>query len=256
MSLVHIVSERGGHWQRLVMDAPRGNLLSRAMVQELAAAVETAAAQPRIKWLTIEGAGPDFSYGAKIQEHLPGPMREILPEAVQLTRQLLHVRVLTAALVHGRCLGGGFELALSCDDILAADDAVFGLPEIRLAALPPMGAALLPARVGASRAARAVVTGEPLTAAYWHDAGLVSVVAPQATMEEAAGDWFDRHLAPRSAAALTCAVEASRLALRASVLPVLDAAERLYLDALLTTHDATEGIQAWIEKRPPVWEDR
>ena len=255
MSIVNIVSERGGAWLRLVMDAPRGNLLSLAMVRDLRAALQEVARQPRLKWITIEGAGPDFSYGAKIQEHLPEPMREVLPETMALTRDLLHVQALTAALVHGRCLGGGFELALACDDILAGADAVFGLPEIRLAAFPPMAAALLPPRVGASRASRAIVTGDVLTAGYWYDAGLVSLVAPQSTLEEAAGDWFDRHLAPRSAAALTCAVEASRLALRAAALPVLVAAERLYLDGLLATHDAAEGIQAWIDKRPPAWQD-
>ena len=92
----------------------------------------------------------------------------------------------TAALVEGRCLGGGFELALCCDDIMAAADATFGLPEIKLAAFPPAAAALLPLRVGASRATRAIITGQTQEAEYWHDAGLVSMVAPQRSLLEAA----------------------------------------------------------------------
>ena len=85
----------------------------------------------------------------------------MLPETHQLLRDLLAFPAATAALVEGRCLGGGFELLLACDDIIASDDAAFGFPEIRLCAFPPAGAALLPLRVGTSRATRAIVTGEP-----------------------------------------------------------------------------------------------
>jgi cyclohexa-1,5-dienecarbonyl-CoA hydratase len=253
MSIVRIIGERDGTWVRLVMDAPKGNLLSLDMVRALRDAVAQHAAEPGLKWLTIEGAGGQFSYGARIQEHLPEPMRTVLPATHGLFRDLLACPVSTAALVDGRCLGGGFELALACDDIIASSDATFGLPEIGLAAFPPAAAALLPGRVGASRAARAVVTGDPMGASYWHDAGLVSTVAPETTLIEAAREWFDRHLAPRSAVGLRYAAEAARIVLRAQVEPALDRAERLYLDGLLETMDAVEGIQAWIEKREPRW---
>jgi cyclohexa-1,5-dienecarbonyl-CoA hydratase len=256
MSLVHTIGERDGRWVRLVMQAPKGNLLSLEMVRGLRQAIDAHAGAPGLKWLTLEGAGGEFSFGAKIQEHLPEPMQSVLPETHALVRDLLACPVSTAALVSGRCLGGGFELALACDDIIAASESSFGLPEIALAAFPPVAAALLPGRVGASRACRAVLTGDPMSARYWHDAGLVSVVAPQATLLQAAGEWFDRHFAPRSAAGLRHAVEASRLVLRAQALPALEQAERLYLDGLLTTSDAVEGVQAWIDKRQPQWRDR
>lgn len=253
MAIVTTINERDGGWVRIVMNAPKGNLLSVEMVRALRAAVAAHAGARGLKWLTIEGAGDEFSYGAKIQEHLPEPMQTVLPESHGLFRELLACPVSTAALVNGCCLGGGFELALSCDDVIASAEAVFGLPEIALASFPPAAAALLPVRVGASRASRAVLTGDPMGARYWHEAGLVSIVAPQATVLEAAGDWFDRHLAPRSTVGLRYAVGASRLVLRAQVEPVLDQAERIYLDGLLRTADAVEGIQAWIEKRAPVW---
>ena len=255
MSIVRTISERDGAWCRLVMDAPKGHLLSLEMVRALREALARHGAWSGLRWLTIEGAGGQFSYGAKIQEHLPTPMQVVLPESHGLFRDLLACPVSTAALVDGRCLGGGFELALACDDIIAAPDAVFGLPEIALAAFPPAAAVLLPCRVGASRASRAVLTGEPLGARYWHDAGLVSIAAPQVTVLRAAGEWFDRHLATRSASGLRHAVAASRLVLRAQVEPALDLAERLYLDGLLKTADAVEGVQAWIDKRPPRWTD-
>jgi cyclohexa-1,5-dienecarbonyl-CoA hydratase len=255
MSHVRAVEERGGSWLRLVLDRPKGNLLSRDMVRALADAV-AAASQATRKWVTIEGAGEDFSFGAMIQEHLPGPMEQVLPETHALLRQLLGLPVPTAALVQGRCLGGGFELALACDIILASEGASIGLPEVGLAAFAPAAAALLPMRIGTSRAAAAMLTGEARDAAEWRDAGLVTIVGPRGRLLEAAGEWFDRHLAPRSAVALAAGAQASRLTLRTAAEPALAAAERLYLERTLPSHDATEGVRAFIEKRKPKWRDR
>jgi len=182
-------------------------------------------------------------------------MAVVLPSTHRVIKQLLAFPAPTAALVAGRCLGGGFELALACDDILATDAATFGLPEIRLAAFPPVAAAVLPLRVGASRATRAIVTGQLQSAGYWHDAGLLSMVAPTASLMEAAGDWFTSHLAPHSSVALSHAVAAARLTLRAQAEPALDKAERDYLAGLLKTDDAAEGVQAWIDKRAPNWKN-
>lgn len=250
---VRIQDEAGGGWVRLVMDSSPGNLISLDMVRDLEKALDAVAGRSGMRWLTVEGAGSDFSFGARIQEHLPATMRTVLPATHALFRRWLALPVPTAAIVHGRCLGGGFELALCCDDILATGDAVFGLPEITLAAFPPAGAAILPLRVGASRAARAVVTGDHQTAAYWHDAGLVSIAGEHHAVLESAREWFEARFAGRSATALGIAARASRATLRAQAEPILDALERLYLDELLPTEDAAEGVRAWMEKRPPVW---
>ena len=254
--LVRRIDERNGRWVRLVLDAPRGNLLSLAMIADLDLALDGLAGLRGLRWVTIEGAGGEFSFGAKIQEHLPEPMREVLPATMQLVRRWLALPVSTAALVEGRCLGGGFELALCCDDILAAPDATFGLPEVKVGACPPVGAVLLPLRVGASRAGRSVITGQLQSAEYWHQAGLVSVVAPDRTLVETSGHWFDTQLAGQSAIALSHACKAARAGVRAQVEPLLLQLERQYLEELLATHDAVEGVRAWMEKRAPLWEDR
>jgi cyclohexa-1,5-dienecarbonyl-CoA hydratase len=254
-ALVRSVPERNGSWRRIVLNAPRGNLLSLDMVSALRRAISEVNRERGLKWLTIEGADAEFSFGAKIQEHLPDEMLEVLPETNALIRQLLAFPAPTAALVDGRCLGGGFELALACDDVIATDQAVFGLPEIRLAAFPPAAAALLPLRVGASRASRAIVTGQLLTATYWNEAGLVSLVAAQSTLLDAAGSWFDAHLAPSSAIALSHAALAARATLSAQALPALDLAESRYLRDVLKTADAEEGVRAFMEKRAPQWKD-
>ncbi len=253
--LVRIQAARDGAWRRVQLNAPPGNLLSLDLVRALGRALHELESTPGIKWLTVEGAGDEFSFGAKIQEHEPGMMATVLPETHRVIRQLLAFPAPTAALVNGRCLGGGFELALACDDILATDSATFGLPEIRLAAFPPVAAAVLPLRVGASRATRAIVTGQQQSAGYWHDAGLLSMVAPAASLVEAAGSWFDTHLSRHSAIALSHAVAAARLTLRVQAEPALDKAERDYLAGLLKTHDAVEGVQAWIDKRAPNWKN-
>ncbi len=254
-ALVEVVSMRNGAWQRILLGGGRGNLLSLDLIRELGQQLHAVESQRGVKWVTFEGTGGEFSYGARIQEHLPEPMRTVLPETHRIIKRVLALPMPTAALVEGRCLGGGFELALACDDILATDAATFGLPEIRLAAFAPAAAAILPLRVGASRATRAIVTGHIHDANYWHEAGLVSMVAPQSDLLEAAAGYFDTHLAKSSAVALSHAVTASRLTLRAQAEPALDRAERDYLAGLLETQDATEGITAWLEKRAPNWKN-
>jgi cyclohexa-1,5-dienecarbonyl-CoA hydratase len=254
-ALVRTVEERNAAWLRIVLDKPPGNLLSREMVRALASTIG-AAVLPGRKWVTIEGAGADFSFGATIQEHLPGSMEVVLPETHAMIRQLLSLRCATAALVQGRCLGGGFELALACDTIIAAEDAALGLPEVALAAFPPAGAALLPLRVGASRAAEAILTGTPRTAAEWRDSGLVSAVTPRGRLLAAAGECFDAHLASRSPVGIAAAAEASRLTLRAVAEPAIAAAEQLYFERVLPTQDASEGVNAFVERREPRWRGR
>lgn len=250
--LVRRIDERDGRWVRLVLNAPRGNLLSLAVVQSLSDALDRVVA-PAVRWLTVEGAGGEFSWGADLREHRPEPMRTVLPATHALLRRWLEVPVPTAALVEGRCLGGGFELALCCDDIVSASDAVFGCPEIKVAAFAPMGAILLPLRVGASRATRALVTGDTQTADYWHQAGLVSLVPRGDDLWHAAGEWFDSRLGGKSATALSHATRAARSVMRAQVEALLPDLERQYLDELLATEDATEGVEAWLGKRGPRW---
>lgn len=251
--LVQVLSGRDGAWRRVIIGGGRGNLLSLDLVQAIGDALHDLESERGIKWVTFEGSGGEFSYGAKIQGHTPEMMQTVLPETHRLIKRILTFPAPTAALVEGRCLGGGFELAMACDDIIATDSTVFGLPEIRLAAFPPVAAALLPLKVGASRATRAIVTGQTQTATYWHDAGLISMVAPQSSLLNAAEGWFDQHLSRYSSVALAHAAAAARLTVRAQAEPALDQAERDYLSGLLKTKDAIEGVNAFLEKRTPNW---
>jgi cyclohexa-1,5-dienecarbonyl-CoA hydratase len=235
---------------------PKGNIVTADMVAALRSALESVAENPHLKLITIEGAGGDFSFGASIPEHAPGLIDRVLPEMHALVYDLLDAPAPTAAIVSGRCFGGGFELALACDFVFAADTATFALPEIALGVFPPAASALLPLRVGTARATRAILSGEVMTAAAWAEAGLIHALAPAGSLAAVVDAWFAAQLAPRSAAALRHAAAAARLSLASGVRESLPRLERLYLDDLMRTQDAVEGIDAFIAKRPPHWTDR
>ena len=144
----------------LVFEHHPGNLLTGEIVGQLHAALTDLDNLPHLKLVTIEGAGADFSFGASVPEHGPEEIARVLPATHALITALLEVPAPTAAVVRGKCLGGGFELALACDFILASDTAMFGLPEIALGVFPPAASVLLPVRAGAARATSAILSGD------------------------------------------------------------------------------------------------
>jgi cyclohexa-1,5-dienecarbonyl-CoA hydratase len=240
----------------LTMYHAKGNIITDALIHMMDVSLDRLAPMQALRLLTVEARGPDFSFGASIPEHAPGEIERVLPKTHALVRKLLAFPSPTAALVRGRCLGGGFELALACDFIFAEEGATFGLPEIALGVFPPAACALLPARVGTARATAAIVTGAPISGGDWHAAGLVTSVSRAGELAADVDRWFDANLRGRSAEALRHAVAGARLRLRQDVAALLPQLERLYLDGLMHTADAREGVAAFLGKRPPVWNDR
>lgn len=251
---VRVATRFDGALGQIVIDQPKANIVSLAVIEDLRDALARVSG-PHVRLVTIEGAGYYFSFGAAVDEHVPATIDRVLAALGNLVRDLLVSAAPTAAVVRGRCLGGGFEIALACDFLFAADTALLGVPEVLLGVFPPLAAAILPVRVGASRAAEAVITGEPRGVAFWQAAGLVTRSASAAGLDAAVDDFFRTHLAPRSAVALSTAAAASRVAVRHQIDAVLPRLERLYLDDLMRTDDAREGIAAFMEKRQPRWSD-
>jgi len=210
---LHLALDRDRTRAAFKLFHPKGNIVTAEMVAALAQALEPLVHEERLKLITIEGAGPDFSFGASVPEHAPGQIEHVLPEMHALIYALLDIPVPTAAIVRGRCLGGGFELALACDFIFAEASATFGLPEIALGVFPPAASALLPARVGTARATSAILSGAPRAAAEWLSAGLLEAVVPDGELEAAVDRWFAGTLQGRSAAALRHATAAARVSL-------------------------------------------
>jgi cyclohexa-1,5-dienecarbonyl-CoA hydratase len=256
MNPVHVAFNEGQSRAAFRLFHPKGNIITAEMIRALLQSLERLCDNPHLKLVTFEGAGADFSFGASIPEHAPALIGQVLPEAHALIHALLDLPAVTAAAVRGRCLGGGFEIALACDFIFAEESAVFGLPEIALGVFPPAASALLPARVGTARATSAIVTGTTGPAQAWRDDGLLEATVPDGTLQAAIDGWFEAHLAGKSAAALRYATAAARHGLRQHVRAVLPELEQLYLSDLMGTHDAAEGVAAFMEKRVPRWTDR
>ena len=160
----------------------------------------------------------------------------------------------TAAAVRGRCLGGGMELACFCNRVVAHPDAVFAQPEVQLAVLPPVASLILPFRMGQARADEINLSGRNIPAAEALQIGLVDQIAddPAAAVEA----WASEQLAAKSAAALRCVTRASRWHFNRVLADELKGLERFYLQELMSTHDAGEGLAAFLEHRPPVWTHR
>jgi cyclohexa-1,5-dienecarbonyl-CoA hydratase len=242
--------EEGQVW-RAVIDAPKANLVDRAMGKALRDLCAEAAAAPALKAVILEGAGAHFSFGASVEEHLPGAVDAMITEFHATFRAMLDAPVVWLAAVRGRCLGGGLEVAAFCHRVFAAEDAVLGQPEIVLGVFAPMASTYLPDRVGRPAAEELCLSGRSVPAAEALAMGLVDVVAPDP--DAAALAWAKTHLLPRSASSLRLAVRALRAGWRRRFEADLAEAERLYLVDLMKTGDAVEGLEAFLAKRPPAW---
>jgi cyclohexa-1,5-dienecarbonyl-CoA hydratase len=235
----------------IALNAPKANVLDSAMLAGIEAALDAHGDDPRLALIAFEGTGKHFSFGASVEEHQADQAAAMLERFHGLFRRLGELSVPTAAVVRGQCLGGGLELASYCTWIFAHDGARFGQPEIKLAVFPPMASVLLPWRVGGGAAADLCVSGRSIDAAAALRIGLVQHVSqdPAAALEA----FFAEHLAPLSPSSVRFTERAVRLSLHRALERDLPDIERLYLDELMKTHDANEGIASFLEKRDPVY---
>ena len=240
-----------GQVVRVMLAAPKANIVDGAMMEELENCFRAISGEKKAIILTHEG--PHFSFGASIEEHLPANIAGTLRKLGDLLRTIVASPAPVIAAVRGQCLGGGLELALACDMIVADETAQFALPEIKLGVFPPAGAALLPVRVGASRASELVLTGETWSASKAASAGLVRRVFTALRFEASLEEWLEADFLPRSAVALRHAAWAARRPILRALEHDLPEMERLYLNELMTHPDAEEGIRAFMEKRAPRW---
>lgn len=254
MSCVGRHAERDGQVLRLVLDRPKANILDAEMVGALLDAVHHTRAEGPLKLIVIEGAGSHFSFGASVAEHLPGHARAMLTAFHRLFRDLEALGVPTAAVVRGQCLGGGFELATTCGRVVCDPSARFALPEITLGVFPPVAAATLAWRVPGAVATRLILSGEVVTGPDAARIGLADECAddPNAALDA----WFERALAPRSAAAVRFAWRAARRPLAMQLGDELATIEHLYLDGLMRCRDPEIGLTAFLDRTPPAWEHR
>ena len=250
--------ERDGRLLRIRLGRPKANVLDAEMVAALDAAFaeagQPAPGEPALRAILLDAEGPHFSFGASVEEHLPAKCAAMLRGFHALVLRVLALPVPVLVAVKGQCLGGGLELVCAGGVVFAGQDAKLGQPEIVLGVFAPVASCLLPERIGPAAAEDLLLSGRSVDAAEALRLGLVNVVADDP--EAAALAWFDKHLAARSASSLGFAVRAARAGLVERVRAKLAALEDLYLGALMSTRDATEGLTAFLEKRPARWEDR
>jgi cyclohexa-1,5-dienecarbonyl-CoA hydratase len=241
----------GGGTRLDIVLGGRGNVLDAAAVAAIDMALDEYGHTPSLRAILFSGAGERFCLGASVQEHTPAQVTGLLSRFHGLFRRLARLGIPTAAAVRGECLGGGLELAAWCTWVFAAPDARFGQPEIKLGVFPPLASLLLPWRVGGGHALDLCVAGHNIDAHEAHRIGLVHQVSPDplATARAFLADTLNG-LSPTS---LRFAERAVRLGLMRRFEDELPALERLYLDELMRTVDAVEGITAFLERRPPQW---
>jgi cyclohexa-1,5-dienecarbonyl-CoA hydratase len=245
--------DAGAIW-RVRLATPKANLVDMDKSTRLTELYERAARSPELHAIVIEGEGPHFSYGASVQEHLPGQFEAMIPAFHRLFHAMLDAAVPTIAAVRGQCLGGGLELAAFCHRVIASPDAKLGQPEIALGVFAPVASVFLSERVGRGRAEELCLTGRTVGAAEALRMGLVDAISDDPGEEALA--WTREYLLPRSASSLRLAVRALRAGMARRFRDDLEAVERIYLDELMDTADAREGLVAFLEKRDPAWSDR
>ena len=246
--------EREGALLRLRLARPKANIVDAAMISALRAAFAAHRGNPALLAALLDAEGPHFSFGASVEEHLPGSCAEMLAGLHALVIEMLEWPAPILVAVRGQCLGGGLELALAASQIFVANDARLGQPEIQLGVFAPAASCLLPPRVGQAVAEDLLLSGRSIDAAEAVRIGLAAGAA--ADPEAAALEYFEKYFSKRSAAALACAVTAARGGYVPEVKRRLAEVERLYVDRMIKTHDANEGLTAFISKRAPKWEHR
>jgi cyclohexa-1,5-dienecarbonyl-CoA hydratase len=248
---VRLEKLEGGSVWRVLLATPKANILDIEKSEILASIFERAAGDAGLKAVVLEGEGPHFCFGASVQEHLPDRCAAMLRSFHGLFRKMLEAPVVTLAAVRGQCLGGGLELAAFCHRIFADPGARLGQPEIVLGVFAPVASILLTERMGRGGAEDLLLSGRSLPAEEACRLGLVDEIAENPG--EAALAYARSHLLPRSASSLRWAVRAARQGFARRFLSELAEVERIYLEELMRTSDALEGLQAFLEKRPPQW---
>jgi len=251
----NIICELRDGVARVTLNRPPLNILDIAMIGELQRALAQVQSQDDVKVLVIGHQGKAFSAGVAIEDHTPEKVPEMLEKFHGVFRLLHSLTVPSLALVDGMALGGGCELAVFCDMVIASDRATFGQPEIKVGVFPPVAAVLFPHLIGRNRALELLLTGKIVGAVEAKAIGLINQVFPAGGFRENAEEFIGQ-LTSLSGPVLKLTKRAVDQSLYTSLIDGLAAVEQLYLGELMKTEDAHEGLNAFLEKRKPAWKNR
>jgi cyclohexa-1,5-dienecarbonyl-CoA hydratase len=240
----------------LTINRPPLNILNIATMKEMNEALSSLTENTTVKVLVISGSGEKaFSAGVDVSEHTKEKVEEMLHAFHGIFRNLSMLEQVTVAAVKGLTLGGGCEVALFCDLIFAADNLKIGQPEIKLSAVAPVALLILPRLVGLKKASEILLTGKILEAGEAERIGLVNTVVPLASFDSEL-DSFIQPFTELSLVGIKHTKKGINLGLETAFLEGLEKIEKTYIEELMASEDAHEGLKAFMEKRTPLWKNR
>ncbi len=257
MEKIKVVYTHDDSVARIFLDDGKGNVLDNIMMTELISLLSSFKTNKDIKLITFEGAGNNFSYGASVEEHTKDKAAAMLESFHKLFYTIIDLHIPTMARISGQCLGGGFELPLVCNFIFADKTAKVGQPEILLGVFAPPASVMLPLKIGHARAEELLLTGKIIGADEAKAIGLFNdVFEDRDTMDTALDTWIRKNICGKSASSLKYAVKAARSSFDFFMQRNLPVYTNMFINELMETEDANEGINSFIEKRKPLWTNR
>lgn len=246
-----------GNVARLTLNRPPLNIINISMMGEMYEVVHSLKDRPSVRVLVIDAVegSKAFSAGVDVADHTVDTVQDMIHGFHRVFRLLVELSIPTLAVVDRAALGGGCELVIFCDMIVASERAKFGQPEIKVGAFPPIAAVVLQRLVPHHQAMELLLTGDPISAAEAHRIGLINRVVPSEALSAAAGELIDK-LTSLSGSILRYTRRAAWLGAVGPFDEALSQVENLYLANLMQAHDAHEGLEAFLEKRPPQWQDQ
>jgi len=244
-----------GAFVELVLCRPPLNVMNIAMMKEMNSALLHLQRLPGAKLLLIRAEGKAFSAGVDIADHTPEKVGEMMQEFHRIFELLHAFTIPTLAVVDGAALGGGCELVVACDMVIASERAKLGQPEINVGVFPPIAAAVFPRLIGRNRAMELLMTGESVPAAEAARIGLINKVLPVEGFDAAVNDVVAK-VTRQSRVILEMTKRAIDGGLLRPTMEAINAAEGIYMKEMMKTQDALEGLAAFLEKRQPVWKNK
>ncbi len=234
---------------------PPYNIMTIDMIVEMNDLFQWLAIQADVKAIVLQGEDKIFSAGVDISEHTAEKAYQMIDGFHEVFRNIVQMDKPVIAAVRGAALGGGCELAIFCDIVIAGESARFGQPEIKVGIFPTMATIIFPRLVGRKRATELILTGDIIDARQAERIGMVNRVVPDAEVDDAVMQ-IVRKLSEYSAPVIQIARKAIYSAYDAEFPVALQRVEDLYLNHLMSLEDPAEGLKAFIEKRKPVWKNR
>ena len=253
MSYQHIQTDLKDGLAVITLNREPVNVLNIAMMKEINQALDDLKNE-KIKLLLFKAGGKAFSAGVDVGEHLGDQVEEMIEVFHGIFRRMDALPAVSVASVQGAALGGGCELALYCDLVIASEKAKFGQPEIQVGVFPPIAALIFPRLTARKKALELVLSGETITAQEALSLGLINKVVPADQLEEELQKFLEKFL-PLSGLVLALTKKAFLAGLMDPAEQGLQAIEKIYLKELMKTRDAEEGLRAFLDKRKPVWKE-